>query len=123
MGNSNDEYRTIDPFDRAIGALHGIPDVERVKATTIRDVSTLIGSRTFIVQTYRHRELGDTVFIEQTSAEGTIRIALPPQVSAAIARQRDAIGGKVRSKSAKLVAEDRKRRGIVPGFMRAKKGK
>jgi len=31
--------------------------------------------------------------------------------------------GKVRSKSAKLVAEDRKRRGIVPGFMRAKKGK
>ena len=113
---------TIPVFDRLIGALHGLPDVVVSKPSTIRTMLPVIGaSQTYIVQTYRQREQGDTIFIEAVSAEGTMRIALPPKVADAIARQRDLITTKARSKQARAAAQDRKDRGELPGFMRVKK--
>jgi hypothetical protein len=44
-------------------------------------------------------------------------------VAAVIARQRDQLSAKSRSKSAKLVAQDRKDRGELPGFMKYKNKK
>lgn len=106
-----------DNFDRLIGALHGLPDVAVSALSTIRTLSPLIGAaQTFIVQTYRQREQGDTVFIE-----GSFRLAIPPKVADTIARQRDALTGKVRSKIAKTAAQERKAAGIAPGFMKNKK--
>ena len=110
-----------DNFDRTIRSLNGLPDVLSTKATTVRSLSKVLElSQTFIVQTYRQRDEGDTIFVEFIGVEGSLRLALPPVVSDVIARQRDAITGKSRSKAAKANALDRKARGIEPGF---KKGR
>lgn len=114
----NDTHMTISEFDRLVGALEGLPDVVKSKPTTVRAMLPLIGiARSFIVQTYRQRDKGDTIFLETVGAEGTIRIAIPPQVADAIARQRESLTGKVRSKVAKQVMADRMARGEKPAFL------
>jgi hypothetical protein len=78
----------------------------------------LIGSsETFIVTTFRQRDRGDTIFIECIKAKGSFRLAIPPRVAETIARQREALTDKVRSKSAKAVAAERKARGEQPAFV------
>ena len=112
------EY-SLDTYDRLIGALKGLPDVVEVKPTTLRSVQPLLGiSQTFIVQTIRQRDVGDHIFLETVSRDGAVRIALPPDVANAIARQRDALTTKNRKKSAKRVASERKERGEAPAFMK-----
>lgn len=115
----------VDKFDRALGALVGIPDVIHTAPTTVRATTPIVGSaQTFIVQTFRQRDedkSGDTVFLEYVDERGTVRIVIPPAVTKVIARQRDALTDRARSKAAKAVAEDRKARGIKPGFMKGKK--
>jgi hypothetical protein len=81
------------------------------------------GSQVFIVQTIRQRERGDTLFVEVMGQSGAVRLALPPEVTAAIARQRDALTDKARSRAATAVAADRKARGEVPAFLRKRKVK
>jgi hypothetical protein len=116
------EDRTDNTFDRLIGALHGLPDVTVARPSTIRTLSPLIGAaQTFIVQTYRQKDSGDTIFIECVSGEGSFRLAIPPKVSEAIARQRESLATKTRSKAAKAVAQERKERGEVPAFLRRSK--
>jgi hypothetical protein len=106
-----------DIFDRTIRSMNGLPNVISTKATTVRSLSSVLElSQTFIVQTYRQRDEGDTIFIEYIGVEGSLRLALPPVVSDVIARQRDALSDKSRSKAAKANALDRKARGIEPGF-------
>ena len=114
-----------DTFDRILGALHGVPDVVSTRETTLRVVVPMIGAaQTFILQTFRQREIGDTIFLEVVSNETTTRLAIPPAVADAIARQRDALTDKSRSKAAKIKADDRMKRGELPGFMRTgKRGK
>jgi hypothetical protein len=113
---------TPDVFDRLLGALHGLPDVATTKPATVRAVVPMVGaSQLYIVQTFRQRETGDTIFLECVSQNGTVRIAIPPQVSDAIARQRDVLTGKTRSKAAKTVAQARKDRGELPGFLKHRK--
>jgi hypothetical protein len=111
-----------DSFDRLLGALHGLPDITSTKPSTVRTVTPLVGtSELFIVQTYRQRDIGDTLFLERVSKEGTIRIAVPPAVCDAIARQRDTLTGKSRSKASQATAQARKERGELPGFMKHRK--
>jgi hypothetical protein len=122
MANDKDRTGLPDTFDRLIGALHGLPDVVSCKPSTVRALTPILGlAQTFIIQTYRQREVGDTIFLECVSGEGSFRLALPPQVSDAIARQRDSLTGKSRSKAAKALAAERKERGEVPGFLRKRK--
>lgn len=110
-----------DNFDRARGALEGLPDVTHSKPSTITASTVLVGDvQTFIVQTFRQAEVGDTIFLQCISAQGSLRLAIPPKVAEAIARQRDSIVSKNRSKAGKRVAEERKARGEVPAFQRAK---
>ena len=111
-----------DPYDRQLGVLHDLPDVVKTKPSTVRTVPIMGvgGTQIFIVQTYRQREKGDTIFLEVVGAAGTVRIVIPPKVANTIARQRDALTSKVRSKLAQAAAQDLKARGIKPGFMRAK---
>lgn len=102
-------------FDQTMRSLHGIPDATHVKATTIRTIHPVLElAQTFIVQTVRHREQGDTIFIEYVSTEGMVRIALPPAVSEVIARQRDALTTKSRKRAGKAEALRRKVAGIEP---------
>jgi hypothetical protein len=117
------QYRTVDPFDRLMGALKNLPDVTEAKPSTVNVVSPLIGDvQTFIIHTFRQREIGDTIFLQYASAGGLVRVPIPPEVSDRIAQQRDALTTKVRKKAAKATAAERKAKGILPGFMKVKKG-
>ena len=121
---SDDTNKAFDTYDRQIGALKGLPDVIEVKPSTVRVSIPLLGlSQTFIVQTIRQRAVGDHVFLETVSRDGAIRIVLPPQVADTIARQRDALTAKSRSKAAKALAQERKERGELPAFLKSKKSK
>ena len=121
--NSNErEYKTIDKFDRMLGALDRCPDVTRTKPSTIVSHTALIGAaQTFIVQTLRQREQGDTIFIQYVDDGGAVRIFLPPEVADTIARQRDSLTTKVRKRVGKEQAQARKSRGELPGFMKGKR--
>lgn len=110
-------------FDRILASLDGLPDVTHTKPSTVRSVSFIGTSQTFIVTTYRMKERGDTVFMESISSEGSLRLVIPPPVVDAIVRQRDSLTVKVRSKNGKANAEARKQRGELPGFMKKKGAK
>ena len=118
------QYKTIDKFDRMLGALHDLPDVTRTKPSTVVCTIPIIGaSQTFIIQTLRQREQGDTIFLQYVDDTGSVRIAIPPAAAEAIARQRDSLTTKVRKRVGKEQAQARKARGEVPGFLRKKKKK
>lgn len=113
---------TMDAFDRLLGNLHGLPDITATKPTTARTVAPLLGtSELYIIQTYRQKDVGDIIFLEAVTKTGTVRLALPPQVADAIARQRDALTGKSRSRAAQATMKARMERGEVPGFLKKKK--
>jgi len=113
----------VDAFDRTIGLLHGLPDNTIVKTSVTRVVPPfgVGGTQLYVVQTYRQKEQGDTIFLEHVSETGTVRLVIPPQVSAVIARQREQLTAKTRSKAAKAVAQGRKERGEIPAFLRSKR--
>jgi hypothetical protein len=112
---------TVDVFDRKLGALVGVPDVTSTKMSSIGVATQIVGdSQQFTVQTFRLRDHGDNIFITIASREGLTRVVLPPAVTEAIARQREALTAKSRSKAAKAVAQERKDRGELPGFMKKK---
>lgn len=112
-----DQERTVSHFDRTMGALHGLPDVASTSPSMKRVVPPFgLNTHLYSVQTFRQKDVGDTIFLEHVSDQGTVRLVIPPAVADIIARQRDQITGKVRSRSAKAVAADRKARGLKPGF-------
>jgi hypothetical protein len=112
-----------DAYDRQLTALHDLPDVVRSSVATIRAMPPLGigGSHVFIVQSYRQRERGDLIFLEVSGAEGTTRLVLPPAVANVIARQREALTAKARSRAAKTTAADRAARGLTPAFLKPAK--
>ena len=83
--------------------MHGLPDVVSTKSYVTRVVPPLGvgGTQLYVVQTYRQKEQGDTIFLEHVSETGTVRLVIPPQVSAVIARQREQLTAKTRSMAAK----------------------
>lgn len=111
-----------DEFDRLLGVLDGLPDVVKTKPATHRAMPFMGvgGSALFIVSTVRQqfedKPSRDTIFLERVNASGTVRVVLPAEVADMIARQRDALAGKTRSKSARKLAAERKARGEKPGF-------
>jgi hypothetical protein len=116
--NTNDNI--VNKYDRQRGSLEGV--ARFTKPSTVKTVEQITGrAETFIVESARHDELGTFVFIEALDAAGVVRLALPPKVVAANSRQQDALTAKSRSIAAKTLAQARKDRGEVPGFMRAKR--
>jgi hypothetical protein len=114
---------TVSKFDRIRGSLDGIALF--TKPTTVQNIETVTGKgETFIVETARHAELGDTIFIQSIDENQQVtRLALPPTVANAIQRQRDALTSRSRSRASKTVAQARKDRGELPGFMKNRKKK
>ena len=114
------QYKTIDHYDRVVGALDKLPDVTQTKPSTIETVVPITGeSQTWVVTTYRQREVGDHIALRRV--EGGLRLVIPPAVAKAIAAQYDALGKKNRRKAAKAEAARRKAAGIQPGFLKVKK--
>jgi hypothetical protein len=115
MNNEQNGNQTISKYDRIYGGLHHVS--LSTKPSTIKNVQTLTGqSETFVVQTFRHEDLGDYIFIEHLSEDGVVRLALPPKVSAAIASQKDSLTKRRRSISSKRVMRERMDGGWVPSF-------
>lgn len=113
------EQTTLDDFDRHMGSLDGLPDVVRTKPTTLRTTSPLVGSaQTFIVQTVRRKDLGDTIFLEYVDRDGSKRIVIPSNVADTIARQRDALGTMSRKKAARQLVQERKENGVENPLLR-----
>jgi hypothetical protein len=104
---------TVQKYDRVRGGLEGVALF--TKPSTVKNVQIITGkSETFVVETARHEELGDTIFIECMDEAGVTRLALPPRVANAIAAQRDSLTSRRRSRAAKAKAKARKDAGIVP---------
>lgn len=130
MDEQNPSGMMPDHFDRLLAALDGLPDVARTKQAIIRVMPPLGvgGSETFIVQPVRQRGTGekdrsrDTIFLEHVTAGRAIRIVMPTEVADAIARQRDQLTAINRRKGARAAVETRKERGIVPAFLKHRRG-
>lgn len=115
-------YRTVDKFDRMRGGLADLPDVTRVKPSTIVSSVPIIGAtQTVIVETFRQAEVGDTIFLQVVDDTGSVRLFLPAGVADAITRQRDSLTAKNRKRAAKNEAARRKAAGIEPGFLKLRK--
>jgi len=123
-----------DEYDRQLGQLDGLPGVLQTKPATFQIIGFLGAAATFIVRSVRQQDryaaVDDksaaapatfTIFLECYGKDQNIRIVIPPKVAELIARQREALTDRARSKTAKAAAADRKARGIAPGFL--KKGK
>lgn len=125
MADRNDVDRTHfqqsepDAYDRAYGQAQGFPHT-RPTTITAANVMGIGGVRSYIVETFRTPELGDTVFVQITGPEGLQRVHLPPSVTNAIARQRDTLTAQSRSRAGKARAEADRAAGKVPGFLRGK---
>lgn len=87
-----DQDRRVDPFDRLLGMIDGLPDFSKARPSTVTTTTPLIGvSQTYVIQTYKERDGGFTIFLQMVDAEGRARIAIPPKVAQAIYRQRESL--------------------------------
>jgi hypothetical protein len=120
---SEQQYKQVDKFDRAMGELTKLPDTTHTKPSPVQATTPLVGGvQVFVVQTFRRKEEGDIIFLQYMDADQHIRLVLPPAVADAIARQRESLTTMNRKRAAKAQAAARKARGELPGFMK-KKGK
>ncbi len=105
-----------DTYDRLLGLLADLPDVLKTSPSIVREIKPLGvgGSSTFVVQTVRQAEHGDTIFLEVIDATGTKRIVLPAKVANVIARQRDSLTTMSKRKGAKQAMATRVENGFVP---------
>lgn len=121
------DHKPADKYDRAMGALVGVPDVLHTPPATVRAVSPLVGTvQTFVIQSFRSRDgerSEDHLFIEYIDESRNTRIYIPPNVCRVIYRQYDALTGRARKRGAKAATETRRARGIEPAFLRGKKRK
>jgi hypothetical protein len=109
---------TISKFDKQYSGLQGGNNLE-TKPTTIENAAMTGETETFIIQTIRD-EKGDNIVIKFVDKDGVKRLILPPKVSQAIQRQKDALTARSRSIASKAVAKARMDRGELPGFMKKK---
>lgn len=110
----------VKKFDRIRGGMQGVALF--TKPSTIQNVQNITGeSETFIIETCRHAEMGDFIFLQMVDRDGVLRMALPPKAADAIASQRESLTARRRSIASKATAKARKDRGELPGFLKGKK--
>jgi hypothetical protein len=109
----------IDKYDRLYG---GLIDVSlSTKPSTVKVVQPLTGrAETFIVQTVRHEDTGDFIFVECADENGLVRLVLPPKVSNAIAAQRESLTKRRRSIASRAAMRTRMANGEVISFKKQK---
>jgi len=111
------DYTTISKYDRIRGQMQDVALF--TKPSTIRNVETLTGkAETFVVETCRHAELGDYIFVECVDESGVVRLCCPPKVADAIAAHRDSLTARRRRIAGRATAQARKDRGEKPAFLK-----
>ena len=111
-----------DKQDKTLARLMGLPNGAHTQPAVAQVIDYYGNKTNYTVQTVRWDE-GNTVFIEEMSAEGPKRYMLPPKVLTLIGRQADAVTRMVMRRHGLRLAEQRKAEGWVPQFtpeMRAK---
>lgn len=130
--NQQPDERTVEAFDYELGQLSGLPGVTHTKQATVLATNGLTESSTWIIQTFRKRDVAedaeqrqpakDTIFLQFIGKGGrSLRLVIPPPVAELIARQRDQLVTKNRLSGARQAAVTRKERGIEPAFLRRRK--
>lgn len=114
--------RTTDPFDLLLSSVIGLPNGAHTQPSVVQSIDFYGNTTSFMIQTVRTDE-GVTTFVTQVNAQGSVRYILPQDVLAVIDRQRTALTTKIRRRHGKRIAEERKARGEVPGFMKGKRKK
>jgi hypothetical protein len=112
----SDTTSSPDLFDRTLGSLDGLPGVVATGQATVQTTTPLLGNaETFIVQTIRHPEMGDTIFLQALSSGRSFRLVIPPKVAAVLSRQRDALTKRTRSRAARAAVVTKRERGQILG--------
>lgn len=114
--------RTSDPFDKMLSGMIGLPNGAHTKPAVVQDIDFYGNATSYMIQTVRTDETV-TAFVTQVSASGSVRSILPQSVLAVIDRQRASITTRLRRRHGRRIAEERMAAGIVPGFMKTKRGK
>lgn len=117
MATDNDN--TISKFDKLYGGLVGGNNL-KTPPSTIEHVTFTGEAETFVIQTIRS-DKGDYLVIKFMDNDGIKRLICPPKVTNRIASHRESLTGKRRSITGKRLAQERKDRGELPGFMRSDK--
>ena len=117
-----DNDHQISEYDRLYGRMHDVCIF--TKPSTVQNLELTGRTETFIVQTMRHAEKGDYVFVQCMNEHSMVtRLALPPKVASAIAAQRMSLTARRRRIAGKTAMKARMERGELPGFLRKRKAK
>lgn len=108
-----DTDNTVSKYDRLRGSLEGVAVFS--KPSTVQNIEIITGKEeTYVVETGRLAEKGDYIFVRCMDDSGVTRLAMPPKVAAAIARQRESLSKRIRTASLRQAAKDRMAAGFVP---------
>lgn len=94
----NDQPTRVDPFDRILGDLTGLPDHRISRPSTVTTILPILGNaQTYVVRTMR-TDKGEYIgFVEMIESERHMRLVVPAKAMNALYRQRDSLGKQTRS--------------------------
>lgn len=102
-----------DHYSRTLRSYRDNPGA--VSATSTIHTGDFYGNaETWVVETFR-ADSRDVVFLQRNGAEGGSRLVLPEPVTAALARHRDQLASRMRTRAARSAVAMRKERGDVLG--------
>jgi hypothetical protein len=84
-------------------------------SSTIHSQDVYGNAETWVLETFRDAEGAETIFLQRNDATGGARQVLPPQVTAAIARQRDHLSTRARRRQGHNLIALRRQRGDTLG--------
>jgi len=123
-GREDDDKERVqlDEFDLGIEKMK-TPDTVECE-TTLHLSEPITGRKavTYIIRRFRRSQEGDTLFLTAVVGNEAKKVILPPKVMAALARQDAALTTKLQRQNGRRLAEDRKRQGIAPGFLKKAAG-
>jgi hypothetical protein len=118
MTDSQSTTSTILPtsqFEQTLSRLVGLPNGAHTQPTVVQAMDFYGNVSTYLVQTVKWED-GESVFITCVQGEQATKMVLPPKVTAAIIRQRDALTTTVRRRHGRRLAAERRAAGTLPTF-------
>jgi len=110
------EPTTVLPRDEFSVRLRELSDNPgAVKSSSRVDIADTYGNAvTWTIDTFRI-EGSETVFVQRMSAEGSLRLVLPPAVTSVLSRQHDRATGVNRRRGARQAVETKRAKGVPVG--------
>jgi hypothetical protein len=103
-----------DHFSRTLREKQDNPGAVR-SSSTIHSSDFFGNQETWVIETYRTEAGHVTGFLQRNSAEGGMRLVLPPEVMKALARQQDQLVTKIRQRAGRKAVETKRMMGIPIG--------